>query len=318
MTAIQHVEAQIRDLINAPRRQAVLLANIAAWTMLCSSLDVIGDTELAIEAYLEAGARPHETEGHGDRRPGPGENYLTLYGILQVLFVQQDAVQHLAEALGIDYAHDPVLKGVRDNRNDAIGHPTNRRGGKAFNFISRITLSRAGCRLMTVSADGKSEFKTIDVPALIAAQRQSVSTALTGILAQLAEDETAHRRKFRGIKLADIFSPLSYCHEKISDSIRANLPDPLGAGMLEDVVACIAEFKSELGARSPLDAYEGIAHELAELDYPITKLGAFFSPSSALKVEGQDAAIHHFFIYTQLESLRSMAREIDRDYEHDV
>ncbi len=48
MTAIEELESQIRDFVNAPRRQAMLLADAAAWAMLCSSLDVIGDAELAI------------------------------------------------------------------------------------------------------------------------------------------------------------------------------------------------------------------------------------------------------------------------------
>jgi hypothetical protein len=60
--------------------------------MLCSCLDLIGDTDLAIAVYHQAEHPEHE-----------GGKYLLVYGILQTLFLQQAAVQNLCEALGIDY-----------------------------------------------------------------------------------------------------------------------------------------------------------------------------------------------------------------------
>jgi hypothetical protein len=109
MTTIQDLESQIRDFITAPRRQAHLLKNNAFWAMLCSSLDIIGDTELAIEAYLAGEKKAQESEQSAKTPQNLGDHYLILYGILQVLFVQQDAVKHLAESLAIVYTHDRML-----------------------------------------------------------------------------------------------------------------------------------------------------------------------------------------------------------------
>ncbi len=313
MTAIEELESQIRDFVNAPRRQAMLLADAAAWAMLCSSLDVIGDAELAIVAYLSG-----ETQQQDEHTLRLGRNYLVLYGILQVLFAQQDAVQHLAEALGIDYTLDRTLKDVRENRNDAVGHPTKRGSGKAFNFISRISLSSTGCRLLTVFADGKTEFKNIDVPSMIAVQRKAISAALSDILAKLKEDETEHRRRFRDTKLANAFAPVTYCHERINASIEGTLPNSIGAEMLREIVRCISNFNDGLSTRGPLDAYTTIVCELGELDYPITQLEAYFLQPADSKLNEIDAHIMHFFIFSKLRSLRQVASEIDHDYARDV
>ena len=140
MTTISELESEIRDIINNPRRQYVLLQNSAVWNMLCSCLDVIGDTELAFDASL----RKRGVEDNG-------EKYLLVYGALQALFIQQDAVRNLTEALNISYTPDPLLEHIREIRNDSIGHPTKRGGGsgKAFNFIVRMSLSQHGFTLMT-------------------------------------------------------------------------------------------------------------------------------------------------------------------------
>mgnify|MGYP000972488961 CR=1 FL=1 len=58
---ISEVENQIRDLVNGARRKHGLLNERASWHQLCSSLDVIGDTELALDSYLAA----PEPEGAG-------------------------------------------------------------------------------------------------------------------------------------------------------------------------------------------------------------------------------------------------------------
>jgi hypothetical protein len=240
MTPIHEIESQIRDFINAPRRQATLFQDKAVWGMLCSSLDVLGDTELAMEAYLKGGSQEAPVQANADHLIESGKLYINLYGILQIVFVQQDAVKHLAESLKFDYEHDPRLKIIREIRNDAIGHPTKRGKAEAFNFISRTTLSRAGCQMLTLRADGTMHFKDLDIIGMITEQREAVATALTGILTKVMEDEMAHRKKFAGNKLADSFpATLGYYHEKISDTIRGEMPGSFGAGILESVAGYV-------------------------------------------------------------------------------
>jgi hypothetical protein len=319
MTPVLELESQIRDFINAPRRQATIFNDKVAWGMLCSSLDVIGDTEVAIEAYLKGGEKPSKGRKKTNHLTQTGNLYIILYGILQVLFVQQDAVKHLAEALGIDYAHDPVLRDVRETRNDAIGHPTKRGKGEAFNFISRMTLSRAGCTLLTMRPDGKNAHREIDVPAMIRTQRGAVETALRGMLDKLKEDEMAHRKKFRENTLADAFpQTLGYYHEKISETIDGDMPGSFGGGLLEDIAGYIETFKERLRERGSLDAYDAVTCELERLEYPIAELLKFFSQPQESKLNEKDANIFHFFIRHCIKSLIEMAKEIDQEYAEDV
>src|SRR5712691_6858602 len=109
---------QIRRLINTPWKQSALYKSRRSWLQACSALDVIGDTELAVDAYLQAGL---------DR--SDGARYLSIYGLLQALYTQQDAVSHLHKALQVkfvtissDWREYPAIRKVRDIRNRAIGH----------------------------------------------------------------------------------------------------------------------------------------------------------------------------------------------------
>ena len=92
---IQKIISEIRDSINKPRKQFQLLSNLVSWNKLCASMDTIEDSELAIDNYIKLPSFDGFTGG-----------YLFIYGLLQALYLQQDAVNHLSQALfneNIDY-----------------------------------------------------------------------------------------------------------------------------------------------------------------------------------------------------------------------
>src|SRR5205823_10451654 len=86
-------------------------------------------TDHAISAYL---SYPNEDD--------LGKLYLHAYGLLQALFVQQDALAHAAEAIGLEYQLPDELKPIRKIRNDAVGHPT-KRGNKHPESFGIIQIS---------------------------------------------------------------------------------------------------------------------------------------------------------------------------------
>ena len=118
----------IRDYLNrtSPRKKHALMQDSVNWYKLCSSMDIIEDMEFALESYL---AKNSDT-------PDLGEKYLLVFGALQTLYVQQDGVKHLHDALDIPYTIDPSIKNIREIRNDVAGHPTNRKNKKEFNPCS--------------------------------------------------------------------------------------------------------------------------------------------------------------------------------------
>ena len=84
LTIFFDIEKQVREHINTHRYQKVLISELDNWNQICSSLDTLGDTGLALQSYFKS-EYPDET----------GLSYIYTYGLLQALFIQQDAMNHL-------------------------------------------------------------------------------------------------------------------------------------------------------------------------------------------------------------------------------
>jgi hypothetical protein len=306
MTQAQELEHDIRGLINAPRKHTLLLADRVAWAKLCSSLDVIGDTELALEAYMRRTAGPQDT----------GELYLLMYGVLQVLYVQQDAVRHLAEALGVPYTRSTALSAVRNTRNDATGHPTSSSYGKAFNFISRITMFAGGFQMLTMKKDGTNETRQVNVPALIDQQRNEVGAALDMIAGKLREEETEHRRKFRGVLLASYFDQLDYFSGKLSEALFAG-QTKMASGMLELLTKKMEALRAELEQRGLLGKYVSTREFIVAIEHPVGRLREYLA-GSLPGWTPEDADVFRSFLWSKIEELAGIAAEIDAEYSKDA
>lgn len=312
MQDIGQLVDDIRELINRPRKQYALLQDEAMWAMLCSSMDAIEDTELCFDAFLT-----QEID-----RADAGAKYVFVYGTLQALFVQQDAVQNFHEALNMSYTQDPSLKNIREIRNDSVGHPTKRGGGQgqSYNFISRITLGSQGFQLMTIDRDRpQPRFKDANVPELIATQRDVFVDVLGNVIKILENEEMEHRKKFAGKKLADAFHLTSYFLSKIFEAIL----DPnsthalLGKGYVDEILESIKVFKTGLEDREILEAYEGVTHTLEEVDYPLQELRTYFRNCDETHLKKKDAYIFAHFVRTQIQNLCQIAKEIDEEYSQD-
>lgn len=167
---ISKLESNIRDLINSARTQRILLNDPESWNTLCSSLDLIGDSQLAIEAYPGLCAT-RDT----------GASYLIIYGILQTLLLQQDAAKNIASALDIKIKLPNELNKIRIIRNSAAGHPTAQKENEVTKscFITRMSVSTASFQLMTVYSDDREyEFRTISVPELVRLQEEYLKEIL--------------------------------------------------------------------------------------------------------------------------------------------
>src|SRR5437868_8774203 len=87
MASVQDLLGEIREFIQHPRRLHPLLSDSPNWNMLASSFDTVSDTESAVETYE---AMP-DVENCGML-------YLLIYGLLQALYVQEDAVESMVRA----------------------------------------------------------------------------------------------------------------------------------------------------------------------------------------------------------------------------
>ena len=165
---IYDLEKAVHGHINTTRYQRDLLKNSDNWNQICSSLDTIGDTLYSQQDYLDA-----------DYPDSDGLKYIFTYGLLQALFIQQDAMRHLSEAFGIKFELTDRLKEIRTLRNASIGHPTNHtiKGATYYNYITRISLSKSGFTLMRSFDQGKYEFIDIAIYPIVNDQLKHIEAS---------------------------------------------------------------------------------------------------------------------------------------------
>ena len=304
---IQRLETQIRDRINGRRKQHQLLGRGADWNKLCSALDVIGDTELGLDAYLNhPGVEDH------------GLCYLHVYGALQLLQTQQDATAQICSALGIRPQASPKLPEVREVRSSAVAHATAQQEDKTTksNFIVRSSLSQHGFVLMTVFSDERQFVqRDVSIPKLVEQQRTALSRTLEEVLCVLDEEEMKHREQFRDEKLTGCFPPtLSYHFSKIYEAVHRADYYPLGGINVDVVAECLTKMKALLERRGEWGIYDSVNYEYELLEYPLAELKLFFSGQGTSKLNARDAHIFCAFVREQFKSLEKIAREFDEQY----
>ena len=307
MATITELEGQIRNLINAPRKHSAILKDSTQYPKQCSCLDVVGDIELAFCAYEEMLDSPQ-----------PGSSYILAYGFLQALFVQQDAVRNLHEALGISWEPDPLLAKIREVRNDAIGHPTKRGGGqgKSFSFISRPSITKSGFQLMTIVPNQERPIlRQVSLKDLLDTQHNQLKKALTALLQALQKEDMEHREKFKSEKLEELFPPqLPYYFEKVYESILSNRVWGYGASHVSQIHKIITNFSAALENRGIAGAYPGVEYQLELLEYPLSQLAVYFAHKGEWRLNANDAQIFTSFVQNEISKLREMALEIDEKY----
>lgn len=305
MSEVAALEQKIRAQINEPRLQIALSRDPKIWIPLCSSLDVIGDIEIAIDAFLTA-----------QTIENIGQAYLFVYGLLQALVVQQDAVEETCVALGVQFARSTNLKEIRRIRVAAIGHPANHGAGHS-GFISRISLSTSGFQLLVSSFDGTpGRFEAVNLRELIEIQRTELSRILSETFAVLRNRELEHRRLFAGEKLSELIHPtIGYLLEKVflasTDGPNADINIPVATSHLEMIKEMVKDLRSALARR-------GLQHIAADkIDdalHAITRLSVYFQEGGDKLDDRRDAFIFASFLEKMIAELREISAEIDREY----
>ena len=302
--------SKIRDLINSSRKRHTLLQDSTLWAMLCSCMDTIEDTEKALESFLKRD--PDSSD--------EGKNYLCIYGALQALIIQQEAVENLHEALSVSYTEDSSLEKIRHIRIDAAGHPTNRGNKKAFNFINRGTLSSHEFELMTLyrvnsgSGELDSKHEDVNVPDLIATQKGVFVEVLKNVIETLQEEEVEHRKKFGGKKLISAFQHTSYAFQKVLEAtLSTKSPHAELVGThIDQILKSVETFKSELRERDEPD--DNMEHAYENLNYALQHIKAYFHAPEETHIHSEDTYIFADFAKRQMRELKEVAQEIDERY----
>lgn len=312
MQTISELQNQIRNFINRPRRHVALSENPELFSQLCSSLDVIGDTDEALYEYLEK----------EQATPNQGERYLLTYGVLQALILQQDAVQHLAESLGVPYKRDTKLGEIREIRNKATGHPT-RRGRqceRTFHHISRASMNRKGFDLFTSRPPNcLPERCSVDLISLIESQCRLLTEDLQRIVDAERSSESEHRRRHRDAPLEAAFPRgFDYTVQKLREEIAGISPLGDGTRLAAEVHKTIEGLRVHLTDRGELPALEQVyEYHARPALHSLERIGSFLKEGPNEWLTQADAENHLFRLEAELNKLRKLAREIDAEYQRD-
>ena len=130
-----------------------------SWDRICSSSDMVNDTTRAIESYVES-----------DYPDDLGLRYIFIYGLLQALYLQQDALESLFKAFHecypkndrFLYKRNEDLQEVRLLRNEVTGHPTGtfskEASSETFTYLNRGEFSKWYFKKLRCSETKGDEF----------------------------------------------------------------------------------------------------------------------------------------------------------------
>jgi len=296
----------VRQHINTHRYQVDLLKDSSNWNQICSSLDVIEDTIYAIGSY-EATGFPKDY----------GLQYIYTYGLLQSLFLQQDAIRHLSEAFDIKLKPSRTLLDIRGIRNASIGHPTkqNQNGTRFYNHISRISMSKAGFDLLRYSEPREFDMVNVNIPSMVREQLSEVITGYGEIVNKLSEADRMHKKKFKESLLQDVFpSAMGYFFEKIGHGIFSHSSGDreFGLSNLRMLKGTYEKYRNSLRERNELHEYTKF--DLDEYFHAIKRLEEYLTGDSG-SMEEFDARIYWSYLRTEHSGFVEIAKEIDEQYQ---
>lgn len=303
----------IRDYVSDPRHQPRLMADQFGWHQLCAAMDIVEDTEQAIDAYTE-----RDFPGH------IGEKYLRVYGILQGLYLQQDALVDLIDAIRPkrsitprDVLTDPLTR-VRGVRNAAVGHPTKHGRNEPFSThaIVQHSMRKDGFSLLSYPPKNGKPFQHIFVMKLIEKQRAETARILIEVIEDLREREKSHREQFREVKLVGAFHLVGYAFEKISEELYGKSVPALGNWGVDQLRSALTQFEKELQSRDlSVESFDTIKYLYRdEIEYPLTELRSFLNGEPSEIASKRGAMVYADALRSYFDQLREIATGIDEDY----
>jgi hypothetical protein len=279
-----------------------------AWSQIWIALDVVEDTDLAISAYLQS---QFPTEA--------GEQYLRLYGVLQVLFVQQDAMTHVIEAIrpAVLVELTDVLKEIREVRNASVGHPIEltRNGEVSAHAIIRVSLAKDQFELASFSEKDDPSFRRVDLVDLIEKQRSETLRILATVVNELKREDSEHKAQFGAKKLAQCFSQVTYAFETIGEELRGASLIQLGKWGVGALQGSLRAFESALQERGMgVNTYASIQYLYDKISYPLTELGRFIKGDGSDISTSRAALVYADALRGHFSRLVNIADEIDEEY----
>lgn len=304
---IRKISESVRGYISTHSYQATLLKYPDKWNQICSSLDVIRDSLSAIESYHEYNY-PDDT----------GLRYIYTYGFLQALFIQQDSLINLCDALGFCCEISSKMQNVRDIRNASVGHASkqgNKKSGFRHNYISRISMEKYGFDLLRYCGRARQhKVERVDLDNVCTDQMQEIIEKYRHLEQNIKAADLMHKNQFKCVSLVVILSKIDgYIFGKIAEGVFSGSGGDhfLCLSHLGMVKKAYEEFQGAVKERGDLN--QDLEDELRIYLHAISKLDSYLRTNKA--EEQADSSIYFYFIQNKHEEFLGIAREIDEVYQ---
>lgn len=296
---------RIRKHIQRLERMSLLIPNRKKWIGVTASIDVLEDSSWAIEYYVE-NDYPSDMKG----------KYLYTYGLLQALFVQQDAAENIYKVFfdeNIKWKEEyPKAYVVREMRNDVTGHPLNR-DNHFFIYLVQMYMKKESISYLKedVNLNHRNSVK-VNLIESIEDSAKCINHVLERVLEKLDSEHKAYIMTHKDVKMVDIFRSLSYAREKII--CRDSVMEPAFYKITKDMVKnCRDEVAKRYGSVDAIEAYNSI---FKEVDVLYDLIDNEVLNSNMLKKDEVSYRLKENLI-SKLEALEGLCKETDEYFENE-
>lgn len=291
---------KVRELVNDFHIKSTLTNKRSRWVRVCVCMDTIDDVALAVESFF--------------REEGPRDTgllYLRAYGLLQALYLQQDALNTLGKQLGMKAEVSDCVERTRELRNLSVGHPAVYKGGSAF--LARFSLSDAGFQMLVWKQGDKYETEDVDLHACAREQQEWVAAECTRIADELQQRLDKHKGSFAGAGLVVSFSEnIDYALENIDRALH----DEPGAGVkwaLDLIQKRLADATKEIERRGhKLDEIPSLDDAIRQASYATVRLPSMLS--SRAQEANLDAQVFLDALRAHIKAVKENLSELDEYY----
>jgi hypothetical protein len=297
--------SSIRDEINRPWKQNILLQDKNNWNRLCASLDSLEDSITALNGYIDGNITESSL----------GFKYVIVYGVLQALFLQQDAISNIYKALSLGYKQNKELRIIREIRNSSIGHPIREDKGdfRSANYLQQFGMTHKTFRFMTFDPKKADPiFTNVDIPQLIDKQKAVMTDEINNIINTLSLENKIHKEQFMETNLVNMFNGFDYCISKMYEVIHNIDYKDMSAICFNEVIDDIEKVKIELDKRNELGNRSGLDSVFSELKYCSMRLSKYFNNNES--IINEELYIYIYFFDSKVKELIEMLEEMDEEY----
>ncbi|MDP1690112.1 MAG: hypothetical protein Q8L52_02825 [bacterium] len=291
---------ELRDLINSSicyKQDAWNRKDEGSWSKLWTAVDNLEDTQLAIDEYVSL------------------KNFsrLAVYGLLQSMYVQQDAISHLEKAINIpipDWKKDyPGLSNIRDIRNETIGHPISEKGiytsishTDNLNVLDYVVWSKEGF-----------QHKTIDLKDIVNTQHNLLIKEIERVMEKISTDEELHRHNFKDKSLLPLLVSTGYLIQKLWSFEKSREYAQVNFDSLKSIYE---NFKEEIKKRFKIDKVDEQGVQIPGLILVVQHVEKILPRIEKMvpmdnNVDQLDLDVYVESLDRSFDDLRKMVKEID-------